>query len=918
VAIRHFINKVKLLIGNKAPVFKGYFIALKIKKLSIKNLSQKTIIVFCFLIFNLAISSFAFGQKVKPIQNALDKNDFDKALKKIGKNLRKDSLDAGTYYLYSMYYVHPKNYQNYHLDSAYKYVLKALRIYEQRDGKYRYQLAEDGIRVNEIQFQKNFIDSTAYNIADSLGELESYQYFLNNYRSESYTPLATAKRDSLAYLLAKKQDTYQAYFKFISRYPSSAQYQEAKKKYHDLLYKVKTERDDLASLESFISKYPESPYYERAQLRLFNIYTSDNEIPTYEKFISRYPNNVYTERAWHWIWYLQQEKENFLKIYPQFPDKNFVYNSLKSDTASYYPFYDDERAFYGYMDRFGNEIIPAGFKDIPEDYLCEGVVKDFIIGYKNKKAGAVNLLGQQIVPFDFQEISEFTSGVLKTKKNGRYGLVHKTGFEIVPAIYNSLTPLRNRLIKYSVNKSGLLSYSGRVITQSKFDDILAIGENFVAFEQQGKFSIHSKESVLQETANYEFIYDDFELIDDRFLLLEQNNQYKLYDIVENKNLFERAQDILETDNGWLVMTNGKFQIFNKDGFATSPLLFEEVIQNQRAFGVKTSGKWGVADAQGKLFLQPVYDTLFFVGNKGILLYEADKKWGYFFTDELTDLSKYDQLNIQLVEYKDENNVSREKAFVVTKDRRGFLGVLDTSGKTIISNRYNKINAVNSNLLIIERYGKKGIINVEGKSVVGLKYEGIVSKENGFALLSNKKFGLYSPIKDAIIDADYDMLLQPYGETDSIFIAKKGAYGLIDVNSQVLVDFQFEDLEYWTDEVALVKHQSKWKLYDLKNKYFIPEVFDTFERLKEEKEETIIMTYRSSGYGVLSSKYGRIIPEEYSNIFNMGSQDRPLYFVERDVAQAGLYILLYIDEKGNVIKKQVLKEEDYNKIACSDN
>ena len=97
---------------------------------------------------------------------------------------------------------------------------------------------------------------------------------------------------------------------------------------------------------------------------------------------------------------------------------------------------------------------------------------------------------------------------------------------------------------------------------------------------------------------------------------------------------------------------------------------------------------------------------------------------------------------------------------------------------------------------------------------------------------------------------------------------------------------------------------------------MPEVFDTFEYVKN-SDEIIIITYRSSGFGVLSSKYGRIIPEEYSAIVNMGSDERPFYFVERDVAQAGLYIVLYIDEKGKVNKKQVLKEQDYFKIACPD-
>jgi len=881
-------------------------------------LDHKTFKKYCFLIICLSFSFTVLGQKVKPIQNALDKNDFEKALDKITKNLKKDSLDAGSYYLYSMFYIHPNNLAYYHLDSAYKYVLKSLETYEERDTKFRYDLAEDGIRKNEIQFQKNFVDSTAYHIADSVGNLGSYQYFIDKYQSMQYTPLAITKRDSLAFMLAERQNTYQAYYEFISKYPDSKQFIEARKKYHDLLYKVKTELDDIESLENFIAQFPESPYLNEAQLRLFNIYTIDNEIATYEKFIATYPENPFTERAWKWIWYLHKEKEGFLRIYPQFPDKAFIYNAQKSDTTAYFPFYDDEKGFYGYMDRFGNVIIPAGFEKIPTNYLCEGVKRDYIIGYKDNKVGAVNLLGQQIAPFGFQEITELINGVLLTKKNNRYGLVHKVGFEIAQPLYQKLTPLVNNMISYSKgDRKGLLSYSGRIITQAVFDDIMAVGQRFIAIENDSKYAVIDKSNLVQNNQKYDFVYDDFELIDNQFLLLEQDGLYSLYDIVNDKTLFNQAEDILETRDGWILKTKGKYQIFNKEGLTTSPLLFDDIIQNQRSFGVKVAGKWGVCDVQGKLFLQPVYDTLYFVSNRGILLYEGKKKYGYFYSENLTDLSKYSELTIELVDFTSENSLKQEQAFIITKDKRGQVGALDITGKIVINNKFSKINAVSDNLFIVERYKKKGVFNIEGKQEVAIKYAGIVQKEDNFALLNNKKFGLYIANQNKVIDATFDMLLKPYGNTGN-YIAKKGKYGIIDVDSKVLVDFQFDDLKFWTSAVALVKHQGKWKLYDLKNKYFIPEVFDTFDFIKQDEDEIIILTYRSSGYGVLSNKHGRIIPEEYSSIINMGTANNPLYFVERDVAQAGLYILLYIDARGEVVKKQVLKEEDYFKIACQDN
>jgi len=51
--------------------------------------------------------------------------------------------------------------------------------------------------------------------------------------------------------------------------------------------------------------------------------------------------------------------------------------------------------------------------------------------------------------------------------------------------------------------------------------------------------------------------------------------------------------------------------------------------------------------------------------------------------------------------------------------------------------------------------------------------------------------------------------------------------------------------------------------------------------------------------------------------NLGSGGQPLYLVERDVAQAGLHILLYIDKKGVVLRQQVLNEAEYQHMNCLD-
>ncbi|HZX74971.1 MAG TPA: hypothetical protein VFE57_11150, partial [Cyclobacteriaceae bacterium] len=71
-------------------------------------------------------------------------------------------------------------------------------------------------------------------------------------------------------------------------------------------------------------------------------------------------------------------------------------------------------------------------------------------------------------------------------------------------------------------------------------------------------------------------------------------------------------------------------------------------------------------------------------------------------------------------------------------------------------------------------------------------------------------------------------------------------------------------------------------------------------------------------GVVSNVHGVVLPSNFSSIANVGSAEAPLYFAEKHVEEAEIYVVIYYDQHGKLIRRQVYEEDEYDKIVCEDN
>jgi hypothetical protein len=57
---------------------------------------------------------------------------------------------------------------------------------------------------------------------------------------------------------------------------------------------------------------------------------------------------------------------------------------------------------------------------------------------------------------------------------------------------------------------------------------------------------------------------------------------------------------------------------------------------------------------------------------------------------------------------------------------------------------------------------------------------------------------------------------------------------------------------------------------------------------------------------------------FTDIINLGSKDDPLYFTEKHVEEASIFVVIYYDRNGKLIRRQAYEPEEYEKIYCSNN
>lgn len=242
--------------------------------------------------------------------------------------------------------------------------------------------------------------------------------------------------------------------------------------------------------------------------------------------------------------------------------------------------------------------------------------------------------------------------------------------------------------------------------------------------------------------------------------------------------------------------------------------------------------------------------------------------------------------------------------VLSKSSSNLYGVITTSGKEILPDKYTSITFLETTkeFLVKNNSGKMGIIDSNGQNKVEQAYDSIKVINNSpklYLVQTNQKYGVLDENGKTVVYPEYDSIgadVTKYKKLQNQYVllnkiipvCKDKKYGLFDVTGKKVLDVSYEGIGC---ELASAE-------IDGVNKEINPAIS------VEECKAIVIKNNNDSGYSLFFADEEKLIPLRVSAIYYLTSEGKDTYYMAYKGKQLDLVERLI--EEG-VIKKETVEE-----------
>ncbi len=698
----------------------------------------------CFFFSLIFVSIPANAGKIKKGFEALEIHDYFKAKKKFTGGLKYNTSVAA--YGLSKIYSLP-NTPFYSKDSAYVYLELSEQTYATTKARKRLKWVNYGWTVDGILAQRRLIEDLYYQEAKSIHSIEGYTTFIKLYPRALQQQEVIATRDSMAFFQAVNANTAEAYNDFLLIYPTSLYAEIAQDNYFDSQFFEMTGDGSLASFIEFIQLNPLSPMIPYAEQEIFSIVTKPNTVEAFDIFIQTYPENHYVDSAWRQLYqaYISNYSDSILNqfktTYPAYPFMSSLDREIEFSNSHIFPTIINNR--FGFIDLYGNQIIDADYLEVTP--FNEGLA----VALKDGKYGVIDFEGKVHIPFKYDAISDFVDGLSLVEIGDQMGVMHRNGNLVLACEFEDLGMISDGLIYGSKNgKYGYYDAIGRSRIPEKYDDAFDFSNGIAKVKINGfQAYIDIYDVYVAQPA-----YAEIDVFSDSLFVFTKDGFMGLMDRL--------TKVVVEADFDEI----GRL----KEGVAIAVIDDEVVYLNKR----------------GEIVIQDdfeVYPNFALKGEflNGEAVAVKDEKYGRIDIKGNTVLSfKFDNIGIGET--------------VIPFEKEGMWGVLNRSGKTLISAEYSNLFVANDTYVFATSNEGSGVMDLSGDIVVPFTYDNIeLIADDMFIVRKGNVVGLY---KDgaALTTIGYDSI-GTFGE-DFLFLSKPGELAYYDISTGRVVVTKIEESE----------------------------------------------------------------------------------------------------------------------------
>ncbi len=825
----------------------------------------------------------------------LGKERWAKAVAQVNKALRRDSSNLAAHYVRAWYFFSFSN-PAFNIDSAYTEVGKAQALFlalPTRDRERWARFPIDSVLLTQLQ---HYIDSAAFERAKTENSESAYAFFVEHFPKAMQVQQAVELQNEVAFLDALKSNTYQDFLSYLQHYPRSNRAEEAKKRYDKLLLEAKTKDKRLISYERFLQEHPDTPYRQYVEQQIFELFTASGEAQRFEEFISRYPNNHRIAYARDILFYVYQEHGKDLT--------NVLTDSLRSildlNKKFWIPVW--RNGSYSFMDASGIEHLPNVGDSINFDLLCERFTEDVLL------VGA-ELMGRngRVLKTSVASYTDLGYGFLLVRSKQDTSIIHKSGRDVLRA--NGKVSLIGGCF-FLVNKENqfsLFTLSGRTLLTNSWKEIKTLG-NVIALRTEKGWQLATMAS-MAGYANGEALtatdfFDEVKKLNNEYLWVRAGKQQSL---LSNslQIIIPLKEHVIQHDQSVISITDvSGIRIFSIDKISEA---FSQVKIQSNWLVAKRSNEFVLMDTRNPSAInnQEPFDSLYVVASTAIGI----RNDSTFLHSTKFKLAFAGIFFVELLSAADSMYLC-----VHDGDKKT---IVSTSGEEIFSFMCNKVEYVGAGFFVATRKDKRIVLTSKGKIFNVTNFDALGNASQHYiSILQKKKFGLLNEVTKREIKPTYNRNLVPY--TARIVVAYKNkAYGFINWENKELSKFEFEEIRYWNDSVAFVKSNFAWRLYGIAEKTYKLGKISEYHSFQTISNETRAIFRQDDYYGVISNRQGVLLEPTFTAIINIGTKEVPLYFTEKYIEEAAIYIVIYYDQFGKQLRRQVFEEEEYRNIKCEE-
>ncbi|MDL5045064.1 WG repeat-containing protein [Oscillatoria amoena NRMC-F 0135] len=855
------------------------------------------------VIIILCLAGIAIGRAQPSFERMaysnIEKGKWAKARTQAQKAMRKDSVNALAHYIFALYYFKPGN-PDFNIDSAYRYTMQSLSDLPFASARQRDRMRRFPADSSIIIKHRERIDSAAFQRAKAINTEQAYIDFLSAFPMAAQQPFAVELRDEVAYIDALKENTYKSFRAYLDKYPASVRAPEANARYQKLLFEAETRDKKLASYEKFLGVYPETPYRKEAELQVFEIMTAPGSRKSFEEFLRKYSQSAFAPKARNILYYILKESGEPIPSW-------LLTDSLRKvrmlEQSYLVPIYREGKL--GFMDAHGKDVIAPFADELSKDYLCGNVVEDVLIS----SAGIVARNGKIIFEGKLEDAEDLGWGFLKVTHSGCVSVIHKSGFlSQAGCLADAAIVGGGRLLALKENgRWNITTLVGRLLHSGadeviNFDEVLAVrSSNVYRLCRADELSKVADQGAPVFSRNYQEVkrWKDA-------LWVRSGELQGLLDDHLREVIALQKQEITPAFFGAIVLSSEGTRIWQK-GRPISPV-FTRLKISEPWITVEQSNTWYLFDKSGAGVGGKGYDSVYFIGPVLTGSY-ADTLVVHFEPFNFIKLPRTAKVTFL---------PGKDSVFYIMAEQGSTKTIYNSKGHRLFSTDVDRLAYAGENYFTATKNEKRGILTAQGRVVLPPEFDGLGNLNQGtLPVLKDKKFGMADLNLRRQIKPEYEKNIVRYNF--NYLIASKGnAFGLIGWDNKPVLPFEYEEIRFWNDSTALVKKDFQWMLYNFVEKKKVVDRIRGFNWILDTETGKSLIIRQDNHYGVIHSRKGYILPATYTDIINLGSVTQPLYFTEKYVEEASIYVVIYYDSNGKLLRRQVFEADDYDKIYCSHN